>query len=99
MEVTKSHTRLTLTVRRAEQAHTEADISLQHVLDGPSDWLMAAQDHAARSTDMYRSFEDLHLQDAQEQALFAQYANALRMQVRVPHPDPDGSGSGDPFWP
>ena len=95
MDVAKSHTKLTLTVRHAEQAHTEADISLQHVLDGPSDWAMAAQDHAARSTDMTRSIESLHLQDAQERDLFLQYTSALRMQ----RPDPDGSGSGDPFWP
>ena len=92
MDVVKRHTELTLTVRRAEQAHTEADVNLQHVLDGPSDWLMAAQDHAERSPDMARSIADLHLQDAREQALFVQYTTALRMQGPVQRPSPDDGG-------
>lgn len=98
MDLAELHGKLTVTVRRAEQAHTVADVNLQHVLDGPSDWALAAQDHAERSTDMLQPFEGLHLQDAQERALFVQYANALRMQGRVPPPDPDGSGNGGPVW-
>jgi hypothetical protein len=81
---------------RANQAVGAAQVNLEHGLSRPSDWAMAAQDHAERSGDFQASAAALNLTEASTADLFAQYAAALRTR---PVPDggddaPDAAG----FW-